>query len=232
VTLWEFETGKELQSLAGHQDLVNVLAFSPNSQLLASGSADKTVRLWNVASGTEQMQLIGHTGSIVGLAFRPDGRTLASASDDGVVRLWDLRNGHEKRSFQAHSGGLNGLAYSPDGRWLATCSSRGISGSMALWDAETTENTWVLPYSGTYLSGLTFGPNGRFMIAIGGFHSEAGMVRIVDVERGRPRIDLLRGKTQLTAACLSPDGKTLFMAGQTADKGELLQRPLPTIDGP
>lgn len=46
------------------------VAFSPNSQILASskeiammnlGSEDKSVRLWNVSDGKEKMQLRGHT---------------------------------------------------------------------------------------------------------------------------------------------------------------------------
>ena len=61
---------------------------------------------------------------------------------------------------------------------------------------------------------------------------ETGLVRIVDVEPRQARIDLLAGKHRLTAACLSGDGKTLFTDGQSGDKGELLQRDLPTLDGP
>src|SRR5262249_51669035 len=37
--------------LLGHEGFVNSIAFSPDSKMLASGSADKTVRLWNVATG-------------------------------------------------------------------------------------------------------------------------------------------------------------------------------------
>jgi WD40 repeat protein len=228
ITFWELETGKALRTLAGHQGIINVLAFSPNSLLLASGSADKTVRLWNVATGAEQMQLIGHSAPIVGLAFQPNGKTLATASDDGSVRLWDLHTGHELRAFQAHEGNLNGLAFAPDGRSLATCCGRRGSGSMALWDAETGENRWLIAYSGAYLSGVTFSPNGRLVMSAG--DAETGLVRIVDVERGKALIDLMAGQRKLSAACLSADGKTLFTDGQAGDKGELFQRALPTVD--
>ncbi|HEV8060500.1 MAG TPA: WD40 repeat domain-containing protein, partial [Gemmataceae bacterium] len=196
MTLWDLVAGKELRTLAGHQGLINVLAFSPDALLLASGSADKTVRIWNVAQGTEQMQLIGHTSSIVGLAFHPNGKTLVSASDDGSVRVWDLHTGHEKRAFQAHPSGSSGLAYSNDGRWLTTCSSGFGNGSLASWDAETGENRWLLPYSRVFWAGLTVSPNGRFVLALEGFNADAGCVHLIDAERGRPRLDLLSGKTQ------------------------------------
>ncbi|CDN12828.1 hypothetical protein RintRC_0789 [Richelia intracellularis] len=37
--------------LSGHQDIITSIALTPNSQLLASGSADKTVKLWHVNDG-------------------------------------------------------------------------------------------------------------------------------------------------------------------------------------
>ncbi len=43
----------EVQKLKGHTRSVTAAAFSHDSQLLASASADRTVRLWNPATGDE-----------------------------------------------------------------------------------------------------------------------------------------------------------------------------------
>ncbi len=79
--------------LEGHREPVSSLAFSPQGQILASGSYDSTVRLWRVPDGTPLHTLEGHTGSVHAVAFSPDGTLLASGSEDGTVRLWGVAGG-------------------------------------------------------------------------------------------------------------------------------------------
>lgn len=74
----------------GHTDTVTEVIFSPDGNLLVSGSKDKTIRIWDVKTGVEINQLEGHSNSITDLAFSPSGNYLASGSSDGTVRLWDV----------------------------------------------------------------------------------------------------------------------------------------------
>jgi RNA polymerase sigma factor (sigma-70 family) len=48
ILLRDKATGREVRRLAGHEGPVTVLAFAPNSRLLASGSADSTILLWDL----------------------------------------------------------------------------------------------------------------------------------------------------------------------------------------
>jgi len=41
-----------LEILTGHEAAVHALAFSPDGKLLATGSADQTIRLWDVSKLT------------------------------------------------------------------------------------------------------------------------------------------------------------------------------------
>ena len=47
IKLWDIATGKEVQTLFGHQHIVSSVSFSPDGKTLASGSEDQTIKLWS-----------------------------------------------------------------------------------------------------------------------------------------------------------------------------------------
>jgi WD40 repeat protein len=81
-------TGQEICNLRGHTNYVHSVAFSPDGQILASGSNDKTIKLWQVSTGQELFTFTGHTESVNSVAFSPNGQILASGSIDKTLKIW------------------------------------------------------------------------------------------------------------------------------------------------
>ncbi len=59
--MWDPATGEEKRPLRGHTGAVNSVSFSPDGQMLASGSSDETVRVWDPSTGEEKRPLRGNT---------------------------------------------------------------------------------------------------------------------------------------------------------------------------
>ena len=81
-------------SLLGHQSAITGLAFSPNGELLATASTDRSIRLWSTDSGAHLATLTsGHVASLLDLTYSANGKLIATTSDDQTLRIWEASNG-------------------------------------------------------------------------------------------------------------------------------------------
>ena len=93
LRLWDVETGKCLQTLAGHQEFISGVAFSPDGKIIASCSCDGTVRLWNSQTGSSLQVLTRKEHKFCSVAFSPDGQIVAAGSQNQFITLWDVATG-------------------------------------------------------------------------------------------------------------------------------------------
>ena len=93
LEIWDMSSKKIVHFLVGHSDPVNSVTFSPDGQILASGSKNGSVKLWDVNSGKEMLTISEQSNGdslseITSVAFSSDGRLLASSNMGGIVTIW------------------------------------------------------------------------------------------------------------------------------------------------
>jgi len=118
---------REFNRLEAHRDRVTDISFSPDGKILASVSADNTLKLWNVIL---VRSLAGHDRNVWSVSFSPNGKTLASASLDSTINLWNIDDGTLLQTLKRHRHWLTSVSFSPDGKTLASTSSDQI---VKLW---------------------------------------------------------------------------------------------------
>lgn len=129
-------------------DGVTTVAVSPDSQLIAAGSLDRTIRIWKAGTGelidrldSENELGTGHKDSVYSIAFTHDGKQLVSGSLDRSIKLWDLKslegNGEKSKcivTYTGHRDFVLSVATSNDDKFVFSGSKdRGV----IVWDKES-----------------------------------------------------------------------------------------------
>jgi len=178
IKLWNYKTGKCLQTLLGHTSWVWSIAFSPNGQYLVSTSYDQTVKLWNVRTGKCLRTLIEHTASVVTVSFSPNGQHFATGGFDRDIKIWEVSTGQGLFTLKGHTNSVWSLAFSPNGQFLASSS---FDSSIKLWDVSTGQCMQTLQGHDGAVTAITYYSDGQKLIS-GGFDS---VIRVWDVETGQ-----------------------------------------------
>ena len=214
IGIWIYDAHSllELDLLTGHTETTTSIAFSPDSQTLASSSYDETVRLWDVNTGTLKSTLTGHTKRINSIAFSPDGTILAGGSSDKAVHLWDPVTGEHKVALLGHMRTITKIAFSPDSKTLA---SGAWDNTVRLWDIATEKEKAILTghtYFGDYTSGISniaFSSDGQSLVSAA-FNEEG--VYVWDAVTGKHERTLKTGR--ISTLAFSPNGKTLAIGAR------------------
>jgi WD40 repeat protein len=127
--LWRFPLTPP-RTLTGHTDLVNTVALSSDGKLVASASADQTVRLYDLAAGNQLRQLVTQSGIMTALDFSPDNATLAAANAEGSILFRKTADAADQLWVAGHDGPINAVDFHADGQRIA---SAGQDGTIRVW---------------------------------------------------------------------------------------------------
>lgn len=206
-------------TLTGHSSSIHTIAFSPNGQTLASGSADKKIKIWNLDDTGLVISFTAHTSLIDAVAFSPDGKTLASGSWDHTIKIWNLEIVSKDVSSIAplhrlceHSGWIMCVAFSPNLETTIDGFSLLASGS-----ADKTIRTWH-PGTGTLntFSGHTnavhtvaFSPKMTGALPFLASGSKDQTIKIWNLETGEQLQTLEGHVNSVDSVIISPSGQIL-----------------------
>lgn len=188
-------------------DVANAIAFTPNSQRIAAGMADGTVRIWSATTGQLERTLTGHRYAVRAIAISPDSTRLVSASSDQTIKVWNLQTGQLIRtiSLDESDGVVNTVKISPNGARVAIATNRN---ELQLRDLSTGQLIRTFVEATTpqpYWMPIVFSPDGRFVATSDSDNS----VKVWNANTGARLITLRGHETTVRGLAFSPDSQTL-----------------------
>ena len=160
IILWDINTGQVIRTFTGHPE-VRSISWSPNGQIIASGSWDHTIKLWDAKTGQELHLLTGHSDKVASVAFSPDGQIIASGSWDHTIKLWDRNTGQKKYTLTGHEARVYTVAFSPNGQVIASGSQ---DETIRFWDPRTGEELLYLFKANGIVQSLDFNHDGSSLV--------------------------------------------------------------------
>ncbi len=140
IKIWEYNSGKLLTTIFGHQNGIFSMAFSADSKKMATTGFDMdsirfSVKVWDIQSG-KLLHTLANDSSWYLDAFFAKGDTSIICTMDSMVLVWNTANGHIERK--------TALTFGKQTRTL-TDANRYISfaSPAKVWDMDGKETTYA-----------------------------------------------------------------------------------------
>jgi hypothetical protein len=196
-----------------HNNGTSTLKFSDDSQLLASGGRDGSVKLWHVPDLTllkTFLDVPGYSARVSSLAFSKDQQYLAVGSQSGAVII-RIADGSIVRVL-ADRGSVASVAFSPDG---GTVAGAFFTAPYALqfWDFNTGVLLKSIEASDQPLTSTAYQPDGEVIAVGGGDNTYSGIIRFFRVSDSQllgffPQ-DPNNTSSYISGIAYSPDGQLI-----------------------
>ena len=195
-----------LSTFEGHTGPVYDVAFSSDGNMVASGSADKSIRIWNPHATTADEKLIAilpYKDSVYTVAFSPDSHLLAGGSGNGIIQVWDAGTGDRIYEFDGHKDSVWAVDFSPDRTSLASAS---LDGSVQLWNVVAEGGKLHAPTEhNAPVYAVKFSPDGK-SFATG---SANKLIQLWNTNTTEHNFTLTGHKDLVSDVDFSPDGSTI-----------------------
>ena len=196
IQLWSTESNTLVRSIKSSIDSLYGLSFSPDSEKVAVGGADKSVRVFSVKDGKELMKFDNHSDWVFGTTFLSDGKRMLSGSRDKAMKLIDISNGQFIDDINKLLEGALCIARSPKEDIVVYGGEQGVSRIYKIAEnqgrtAANNDVNIIKEYErlGGPVQAIAWSPNGT-NIAVGGAAPE---VRVYTAGKDGKRVATLKG---------------------------------------
>ena len=132
VRLYDLRTGGLLDEQAQHRDWVRSVAFAAGSQVLVSGSGDRTVRVWDVsADRLVPVRRIDVPDRVRAVTVSDQGEFVIAAGEDAIVRAFTAEGLAGEAPMPPDVDWVRATAVTADGAVVAGCED----GGLRFWDS-------------------------------------------------------------------------------------------------
>ncbi|GAA6617020.1 caspase family protein [Scytonema sp. NUACC26] len=195
-----------------HTGPINSLSFSPNGKVLASGSADVSVKVWD-ATTRQLMQTLPENpenklGTNYVVNFSPNGKILAAAYATRKIKFWQIaQNGYEE--IKPINPSMKGYSvnFSPDGSAIATILDDGV---IKLWQFSALQKEIKLKEHTGVVYSLSFSPDSQILASA----SEDNTIKLWSMTNYKVTHTLKGHTGAVRNISFSPDGQILASASE------------------
>lgn len=122
LKLYDLFTHDTIRVVKAHLMPVLTMAYDPSGSLVATGSADKTIKVWDMEQGHCTHIFKDHSDIVQRIYFHPvrNDLRLFSSGDDNTVRIYDLHDSICVAAFKDHMSLPTALVVAENGHVLVT----------------------------------------------------------------------------------------------------------------
>ena len=113
----DLKSGKLVFTLPVHVDTINDIAFSKNSNWVATASYDKKISLFNLATMSPKIKLKAHAAPVMKIRFINNNR-LVSVDKNSTVIIWNIYSGKVLERLQGVHDDVTQITTSSDEKFL------------------------------------------------------------------------------------------------------------------
>ena len=148
----------KLSGMANHHEhVVTSVRFLPGDSLVASSSADSTVKIWRRES-RDIVHNIKQPSGVSYMDISQDGMYVATGGYDSKLRLWQISDGTLLKTFDGHKGTIWCVDFSNDGKYIA---SSGDDAVIRIWEVATGMLMHELKAHNRIVWSVKFSPDGN-----------------------------------------------------------------------